>query len=183
LEIGDIVTLATTNYVYNGSVQGGGSVPAFYISHEKGGSADIRTVKKVTSITSGKKYLIYSNGKIAGFIGSDYGYLPGVEAEVLDDVIVAEEINSYEITETAEGYTIKQSDGRFMYLKNTYNSMNFSAQPASGHFWTISKEDDDSFLIQNVLKGKTLQYDTSYGNFACYSSYNGTKIFMYEMSE
>lgn len=171
------------DYVYNGSVQGGGSVPAFYISHEKGGSVDTRTFKKVTSITSGKKYLIYSNGKIAGFIGSDYGYLPGVEAEVVDDVIFAEEINSYEITETAEGYTIKQSDGRFMYLKNTYNSMNFSAQPASGHFWSISKEDDDSFLIQNVLKGKTLQYDTSYGNFACYSSYNGTRIFMYEMSE
>lgn len=183
LEIGDIVTLATTNYVYNGSVQGGGSVPAFYISHEKGGSADTRTFKKVTSITSGKRYLIYSNGKIAGFIGSDYGYLPGVEVEVADDVIAAEEINSYEITETAEGYTIKQSDGRFMYLKNTYNSMNFSAQPSSGYFWTISKEDDDSFLIQNVLKGKTLQYDTSYGNFACYSSYNGTKIFLYEMSE
>ncbi len=138
------------------------------------------TFKKVTSITSGKQYLLVASGKAALLDTRNYGYLQVTDVTDNGGTITADAANAYTIESTAGGYTIKMSDGRYIYQTGTYNSFNFSASPSEGNVWTIAAQSDGTFKITNVSTGKFIQYDSNYTSYGCYSASQGVMPALYE---
>ena len=108
----------------------------------------------------------------------NFGYLKKEE----DDVTVTEigTINSehpdceFVITAVDGGYTIRQADGRYLYQSGTYNNFNVSAEPASGHVWSISiDESTGAATITNLNVNKFVQWDPGYGSYGSYDSAKG----------
>ena len=181
LKTGDTITLATLKSFYNGAAQGGGSVPAYYISHTEGVDTTLKNrYRKVDTVTSGKHYLIYASGIVAGPLSSNYGYLPKITPEFDGEDIMIDDKAAVTITETEDGYTILMSDNRYLYLTGTYNSFNFSDSPSSGHYWSITKRDDGLFNITNILKNKTIQYSPQHESFGAYPDSRGDFVELYE---
>lgn len=136
--------------------------------------------KKVTSITSGKQYLLVAEGKMAKVNTGNYGYLNVDDATANGDVIEAAAEHAFTITATTGGYTIKMSDGRYMYQTGTYNSFNFSDSEVEGCVFSISFQSDGSAKITNVAMNKYIQYSSQYTSYGCYSSATGTMPTLYE---
>ena len=181
LKTGDTITLATLKSFYNGAAQGGGSIPAYYISHTEGVDTTLKNrYRKVDTVTSGKHYLIYASGIVAGPLSSTYGYLPKITPEFDGEDIMIDDKAAVTITETEDGYTILMSNKRYLYLTGTYNSFNFSDSPSSGHYWSITKRDDGLFNITNILKNKTIQYSPQHESFGAYPDSRGDFVELYE---
>ena len=184
LKKGYIITLATLKSFYNGAAQGGGTIPAYYISHTEGvDSTPKNRYRKVDTITSEKLYLIYASGIVAGPLAltSSYGYLPKITPEFEGEDIMIDNKAAVTITETESGYTIRMSDDRYLYLTGNYNSFNLSDSPSSGHYWSITKRDDGLFNITNLSKNKTIQYSPEYGSFGAYPDSRGDFVALYEL--
>ena len=129
--------------------------------------------KRVDSVRSGGYYLLAAEGLIGTPITSDYGYIQVVEGDADDDGVIMQKglDNAYLIEATTGGYTIKQaSDGRYLYMKGTYDSFNLSSTIISGCDWTITAQDDHRFKIYNKAKSKFVQYSTQHTSYGCYSS-------------
>ena len=133
--------------------------------------------KKVTAVTSGKKYVIVAGGKIALPIASDktYGYLQVEDVTESGGAITLESAdNAFTIESVTGGYTLRQADGRYLYQTGTYNSFNVSDAPESGHIWTIEiDEATGAATLTNVETGKFIQWDGSYSSYGCYSDARG----------
>lgn len=135
----------------------------------------------VSTITSGKKYLIYANDKIATTLSGTYGYLPTVDATAQDGYISTETANAFTITAVSGGYTIQDAKDRYIYMTGTYNSFNTDASmPASGAVWKIEPQSNGTVKILNVEMNKYIQFDTQYGNFGSYSDARGDMPYLYE---
>ena len=141
---------------------------------------------RATRVVSGRTYVIVSDNNMGQNVpaGKGYGYLAKE-----DDVAVTElgTINSehpgceFVITSTEGGYTICQADGRYLYQSGDYNNFNVSATPESGQVWTISIDASTGLAtITNVLKNKTIQWDSQYNSFGCYPDSRGTLPILYE---
>ena len=135
---------------------------------------------KATEIISGRTYVIAAGNNMAQNVPADknFGYLKKEE----DDVTVTElgTINSehprceFVITAVEGGYTIRQADGRYLYQSGTYNNFNVSAEPASGHVWSISiDESTGAATITNNSVNKFVQWDPAYGSYGSYDSAKG----------
>ena len=95
-----------------------------------------------------------ANGKVSGHVAADVLTIKNVEG----------------------GFTIQDAQGRYFYLKGTYNSFNVSAEaPAEGHIFSILVK-DGKFLIQNAMNKKTLAYSTSYSSWGCYPELTGDHV-------
>ncbi len=153
-----------------------------YVMGSQGDNTPVSTnrYKKVTTITSGKQYLIVADGKMAKVHTADYGYLNVDDATVNGDIIEAAAENAFTITTTTGGYTIKMSDGRYLYQKGTYNSFNFSDTEIEGCVFTIAFQSDGSAKITNVAMNKYIQYSSQYNSYGCYPSATGTLPTLYE---
>ena len=130
--------------------------------------------KKVTTITSGKQYLIVAGNKMARSIASDknFGWLYVSDATATDDVINADEANSFIITATDKGYTIQQfSDKRYLYQEGDYNSFQVGAtvSDSDAAWWDFAANADGTFTITNKVKAKYVQYSPGFTSFGCYS--------------
>lgn len=114
------------------------------------------------------EYWIVADGKYAMPITSTYGYLQVDNNGYTDNV--------FTFAETEGGYTIQQADGKYVYMKDSFDSFNVSATvpSAGGHVWTIEKNDDGSYKILNVLKQKYIQLDSTYGTYGSYNTVKGT---------
>ncbi len=151
----------------------------------------IETVKyiKATTVESGKQYLIVADVdgalKIAQPVSSNYGYLDVEDANVVDDAIEIEENSTlpFTITSADGGYTIMQSDGRYLYQSGDYNNFNVDAEPSSGHIWTISPEADGTFTITNTSVNKFVQFDSQYNSFGSYADERGILPCLYVKDE
>ena len=129
--------------------------------------------KRVDSISSGGYYLLAAEGLIGTPITSDYGYIQVAEGDTDGDGIITQKglDNAYIIESTASGYTIKQaSDGRYLYMKGSYDSFNLSSSETTGCYWTITAQDDSTFKIYNKTRSKFVQYSTKHTSYGCYSS-------------
>lgn len=140
------------------------------------------TFKKVTSVTSGKQYLIVADGKIAGpETSKNYGYLPVSDATETNGEIKASEANAFTFTSTTGGYKIMQSDSRYLYQTGTYNSFNLStAPPENEAVWTVVAQADGTFKITNTSVNKFIQYDSNYTSYGSYADQRGTLPALYE---
>ena len=187
LKVGDIVTLGTLRGEYGGVAQGGGNeIPAYYISHIPGETpTESYVFKKVSVITSGKSYLVVvaSEGKVAKPETSKaYGYLNVETSTISNDEITLNSLtNAFVITNKDSGYTIKQSDGRYLYQSGNYNSFNYSVEPAEGDIWSFELQSDGSFKITNKLVKKYIQYSSQHNSYGSYADAQGEMPHLYEL--
>ncbi|MBQ9184762.1 MAG: BACON domain-containing protein [Bacteroidales bacterium] len=141
--------------------------------------------KKVTTVTSGKQYIIVAGGKLALPIAADrnYGYLQVQDVTETNGTITLENAeNAFTIESTTGGYTIKQADGRYLYQTGTYNSFNVNAAPTEGQVWSITANADGTVKILNTSVNKYMQLDSQYGTYGSYDSEKGAMPAIYELS-
>lgn len=130
--------------------------------------------KKVSSVTSGKQYLIVGckEGKyyVANPVPSNntYAYLASTEVTPSNDIISLDAMtNAFTIATSGDGYSIKQSDDRYLFASGNYNTINAGTTPSS--IWTITVQTDGTFNIAS--EGTYIQYGQgTYTTFGRYSS-------------
>lgn len=127
---------------------------------------------KVSQVTSGKKYVIFAEGIVAKPIEASrtFGYL--FENSVTPDSegkITTSDEYGFVFTAVEGGYTIMQSDGRFLYVADDdYKNFNVSKEPTSGHVWKVEAQSDGTFKITNVLAPKWIQFSSTYSSYGAY---------------
>lgn len=157
---------------------------------------------RVTSITSGKKYLIVAEN------GDKYAVLPasaGLNASKLFDGIAitvangkieanaANNAHAVTIVASDGAYTIQNTAGKFIeYANNSSGKTQLAIVDASSRKWVANEETAGIFLIKDSEKtGRALLYrngDTEYDNrFGGYATSNIGKgyitVALYELSE
>lgn len=149
------------------------------------GGGEGNVFKKVTAITSGKQYLLVASSTVAATpLAADktYGYLNKTEVVEDNGSITPSDLSlAFVIEETDGGYTIKQSDGRYLYQTGTYNSFNVSDAPAEGQVWTVTFESDGTAKILNNSVQKYIQYSDSFSSFGSYADARGALPALYEL--
>jgi len=138
------------------------------------------TYKAVTAITSGKIYAIVANGKAAKINTGNYGYIMVIDATVTDNTVSLPDDCAYRITAVDGGYTIQQSDDRYLYQTEKYNSFNLDAAAVDGSTWTITPNADGTMVITNVTVNKSIQFDSNFGSYGSYPDVRGTYPTLYE---
>ena len=144
--------------------------------------------KKATEITSGKKYLIAAKvdgvSKVAQAIAANrtYGYIYADDANAQSDVITMDdESHAYTISASGSGYTLKDANGRYLYMTGTYNNFNLTEDASQeGAIWTITKNADGTFKLLNQTMGKYIQWSTQYTSYGSYPDENGIMPELYE---
>ncbi|MBR5073994.1 MAG: BACON domain-containing protein [Bacteroidales bacterium] len=140
--------------------------------------------KKVERITSGKAYLIVTtDGTVAAGpvpAGKSYGYLPKVEVNAVNgEITLSTDENEFTFTETQlpgstsndPVYTIKQKDGRYLYMKGTYTSCNVDTNPTEGQYWLVRSDATAAgATISNYSNNKWMQYSASHSSWGVYDS-------------
>ena len=157
---------------------------------------------RVTSITSGKKYLIVAEN------GDKYAVLPasaGLNASKLFDGIAitvangkieanaANNAHAVTIVASDGAYTIQNTAGKFIeYANNSSGKTQLAIVDASARKWVADEETAGTFLIKDSeVTGRALLYrngDTEYDNrFGGYATSNIGKgyitVALYELSE
>lgn len=157
---------------------------------------------RVTSITSGKKYLIVAEN------GDKYAVLPasaGLNASKLFDGIAitvangkieanaANNAHAVTIVASDGAYTIQNAAGKFIeYANNSSGKTQLAIVDASSRKWVADEETAGTFLIKDSeVTGRALLYrngDTEYDNrFGGYATSNIGKgyitVALYELSE
>lgn len=139
------------------------------------GDASTPTYTKVTEFDGAGNYIIAAlvDEKYVTFgrlvdESKTYGYSAGESFEATDDVISDASAADYAVTlgESANGYTILNTQGQYLYMKGTFNNFNVSTDvPTSGGEWTVTAKGDGAFNVTNTLSGKSLRYVTPNNNF------------------
>ena len=110
-----------------------------------------------------------------------YGYLGKAETTPNGNAIETDAANEFKFTAVDGGYTIQSPDGRYLYMKGTYNSFNVdSNMPAEGHVWTITFDSNNIVSIKNNLTGKTIQYSTQYNSYGAYTDITNVLPVLYK---
>ena len=147
------------------------------------------TYKKVTTITSGKKYLIVAQRDNKTYYAypldetKNYGYLnSGKIDELTDDIKIKSTYDdSFVFTENGSGYTIQDCYDRYLYQSGTYNLFNVGTEPS---VWTVEAQADGTFKISN--NGYFIQWgDGTFTTFGVYTDKQETTVlpFLYELDE
>lgn len=140
---------------------------------------------KTTTVESGKTYILAADNEgtavIAQTVGvnNSHGYLYVNEAAPADLMGATDLLNGFTLTETEGGYTIQDTYGRYLYMKDDYNSFNVSTDRQEGDTWTVEPQADGTVKITNVLKEKFIQYSTQYESYGAYTDEQGIKPSLY----
>lgn len=144
--------------------------------------------KKVTSITSGKKYLIVAqrtDSTMYAYPLSEtytFGYMSaGVIKELTDEISIKTTYDdSFTFTAVDGGYTIQDCYSRYLYQKGTYNSFNVGTD---SYTWNVESQDDGTFKIS--MNDYYILWGTgSYKTFALYTEQkNAVYPMLYELVE
>lgn len=134
---------------------------------------------ETTAVKSGKTYALAANMEGTNYMASalsatyDYGYLPVNEAGTAALVGATDLLNGFTLTETNGGYTIQDAYGRYLYMKDNFDSFNVSADRQEGDVWTVEPQADGTVKITNVLKSKYIQYRASHNSYGAYADVQG----------
>ncbi len=137
--------------------------------------------KKAQTIESGKSYVLVVGTKIATAISGNYGYIQVEDATVENGDIVAKGTNAFVFTSVDGGYTIRQSDDKYLFMKGTYNSFNVAADVTAGHVWTVAFENGEAIITNNEMN-KSIQFDSNYNSYGAYPDVRGTYPTLYEQT-
>lgn len=156
---------------------------------------------RVTSITSGKKYLIVAEN------GDKYAVLPasaGLNASKLFDGIAitvangkieanaANNAHAVTIVASDGAYTIQNTAGKFIeYANNSSGKTQLAIVDASSRKWVADEETAGTFLIKDSeVTGRALlyrngdtEYDNRFGGYATSNIGKGYIVALYELSE
>lgn len=146
--------------------------------------------QKVTTITSGKRYLIaVENGGelVVGEAISNpsytYGYLYPIAPAATDgdgNIYMEDITNAFTFTAVdGGGYTIQQADGRFLF-SDSHASFQISDEATADCVWNVEAQSDGTLMITCTANGKFIQYNTGYNNFAVYDDEQGNRPVLYE---
>ena len=129
--------------------------------------------QQATEVVSGSKYAILAADTVAMpvALGKGYDYL-AVDTVVAHEKYI-ETVEYFGFTfEAAEGgYTIKDAEGRYLYMSGNYNNFNVSAtMPSEGAVWSVAIAEDGTAAIKNVAKDKTIYYSQQYRSYGCYAA-------------
>ena len=168
---------------------------AYFVAIEGGATPDPgpdpqptgkRQYKKATSVESGKPYLIVAESKAAKPVPAKdkYGWLYVVDVEDVNGIIEMDDATyDFVFTSADGGYTIMQSDGRYLYQKGTYNNFNVDAAPTEGQYWTVTANADGTFKILNTNVNKWMQYSISHTSYGSYADEQGVMPTLYVLDE
>ena len=91
-----------------------------------------------------------------------------------DDVIIENESNAFKFTASGAGYTIQQSDDRYLYMVGTHKTFQVSEavpdEDVAASIWTVEPQDDGTVKITNAVMGKWMQYSSSFTSYGAYDS-------------
>ena len=129
---------------------------------------------KATTIESGKNYLLVVNVgedglKAAKKITANYGNLLVADATETEGKISFVIDNAFTFTSTENGWTIMQSDGKYLYQSGDYNNFNVNAAPTSGQYFDVEALEGGTFKITNKEKSKFIQYVPANTNIGCFA--------------
>ena len=123
----------------------------------------------VTSIANGEKYAFVANDSVADFLfGAANGNLQGRKPSgKYDKYIESVAYNAFTFTSTDGGYTIQDSEDRYMHMEGNDGKVTFAAEkPATGAVWSVSVENGTA-TVKNG--NNTLYYSTANDIFGCYA--------------
>lgn len=179
IKVGDKLSVIGIKSTKNGAAQIANGV---YFSHEAAGDVPPgpepgvdAAYTKVTSITSGKKYLFVANnvnGKTyaatALSSSSNYGRLNGTEVTVDNDAIansVSENLE-FTFTQVEGGWNIAMSDGRLLAADATHNGT-FQIGDSYPHTFTVAFREDGTITMVHAETAKTFYHGGgTYTNFS-----------------
>lgn len=148
---------------------------------------ETETFVKATAIESGKVYAFWADNKLGTAFSADknYGYLNVTDCTPAADgsIAASTDANGFTFTQTADGWTIQNPDGRYLMMTGEFNSVNLSATLDSadkGYFWTVTIQADGSAKVENVGKNKSMQYSAEYKSFGWYPDSRGTMPTLYQ---
>lgn len=97
------------------------------------------TFEKATKMIDGK-YILAHDGEVAypGDESKTFYYLNALPATVDGNKIKTDRNNAFTFTKEADGWTIMDSYGRYLYFSGSYKSFNVSTTPSSGQYWDIT---------------------------------------------
>ena len=163
------------------------SISEYTLDGETPSPGEEATFTKVTNVTDGT-YIFAANVGGTYMVAQNvsasepHGYLYVKEATATGNVIsIAPKGMTFTLTSTADGYTIQDESGRFMYMTGTFNSCNVDADPASGQYWDIERNADGSFTITNIEKGKWMQFSEEYNSYGVYPDERGIAPCLFKM--
>lgn len=178
-----------------------GAVPAVYVLNDAGTAyVNVTTLSagnepayvKVSKFEGAGKYIIAASDENGFYpalpIAADktYGYLnPGTVTVkggvIVDDEDAAAVVWTVEATANANEFALKGADGRYHYMKGTYNSFNVSADLGTeGYGYTFAVNADGTFTITNATTSKWMQYDTQYNSYGAYNTQKGLLPSLYK---
>lgn len=142
---------------------------------------------KATSLTSGGIYAFWADNKIGKAFAADknYGYMNVSDCTPAADGTISASVtdNGFTFTQTADGWTIQNPDGRYLYMTGTYNSINLAASldtADKAYFWNITIGADGTATVENIGMNKTMQFDSQYNSYGWYPDQRGTKPTLYQ---
>ena len=124
----------------------------------------------VAEVASGSIYAIVAADTVAMPLAlkNQYGYLQADTVVAKEKYIETVEYYGFTFEAADGGYTIKDAEGRYIYIDADYNTFNVSStKPAEAAVWSVSIAQDGAATIKNVAKNKTIYYSVEYGTFGC----------------
>ncbi len=142
---------------------------------------------KVTTFDGPGTYLMVANTGDVKYAFADladpsksYGYALGSEVNVDKNMILSEDatdVLALAIDAMDQGYSIRNSRGKYIYMSGTFNSFNFAdAIGAEGYNWTFNANADGTFDVTNVATKKTIAYSANFSSFGAYASNEGNFV-------
>ena len=125
-------------------------------------------------------YVIVADGKSYTSLTEDksYGYNVFHEVTVENGTVSGHyKADVLTITNVDGGFTIQDAYGRYIFMKDSHNSCNVSAEaPEEGHIWQLLTDKDGNTFIINTLKMKILAFDTGYSSWGAYPEITETRL-------
>lgn len=122
--------------------------------------------KRVTTVTSGRKYIFVAEDTKQGGLRLARPLPEGTASARMDAVEVTEEEegviilnsadNAFTVYESESGYLVRQPDGRYLFNKNQDN-VNASEELSAGSYWTVTFDADG--LASFVNGTRSFQYN------------------------
>ena len=146
----------------------------------------------VSDVTEGT-YLIVANNNDALYAakavvpsgGNTYGYPNSHDVSaLLNDkgfVVMDNLDDAFIFAGTNNSITIQQSDGKYWYQSGNYTSISIGDSISSDSYYTITRNDDGTFKIQNNTTQRYLQYSASHKTFGSYPNVSGVVPTLYRL--
>ena len=135
----------------------------------------------------GEWALVTENGKAFGALaeGKAFGYMPAVDVTLNGRSFTSASKVSYTFEQCGPAsYYIKTADGKYLIMKDNYNSFNLSdtLPENNGGVWGIDTSEGLAKII-NAYSNKWIQYDEQYGTFGAYDTQKGVNVNVFGYGE